>query len=299
MKRHWFSYFKNTLLVTAGTLLLAFGAAVFILPFDLVVGGMAGIAISLHRLFPVEYLTVDRWIFLLTWGLFLLGWLILGRRFAAKTLLSAILYPLGIALFSRLADPTVWGGFFALTGGKTPQLSMLLAALFGGILIGTGSALTFLGGGSTGGTDIIAFSICKFFKRLRSSYVLFAVDAATILLGLLVLQDLTLSLLGIASAFASALMVDKVFLGGSRSFSALIVSDQYEAVNRAIISRLQRTTTILPARGGYSGAEKTLLQVSFTMRQYAELMNIIKEADPDAFVTIQHTHQITGLGWTK
>ncbi len=210
MKNKLLSKAKNIALVVLGTLSLAFGTAVFILPFDLVVGGMSGLAISLHRLIPVGFLTVDRWIFLLTWGLFLLGWLLFGKGFAAKTLLSSALYPLAISLFSRLASPTALGGFFYLPAGNYPQIAMLLSALFGGLLIGAGCALTFLGGGSSGGIDVLALGLCKAQPRLRHATALFALDAATILLGALVLQDLTLTLLGILSAFTAALAVDQI-----------------------------------------------------------------------------------------
>lgn len=288
---------KNTGLVAAGTLILAFGTAIFILPFDLVIGGMSGLAVCIDRLCPWECVSKDLLITLLCWGLYLLGFLVLGKRFAAKTLVSALLYPVGITIFSRMAQPNALGGFFHLPAGEHPQVAMLLGALFGGLLIGVGCALTFLGGGSSGGTDIIAFSLCKYFKKWRSSYVIFAVDAAIILFGMIALGDLTRSLLGIISAFLCALAVDRLFLGGNRALSAQIISDRYEEINQAIIAHLQRTTTLLSAKGGYSGADKTMLQVGFSMRQYALLMMIIEHYDPDAFVTILKVQEINGNGW--
>lgn len=288
---------KNTGLVALGTLILAFATAVFILPFDLVIGGMSGLAIGIDRLCPWECVSEDLLITLLCWGLFLLGFLILGKRFAAKTLVSALLYPIGIAVFSRLADADILNGFFHLPAGEHPQAAMLLGALFGGLLIGVGCALTFLGGGSSGGTDIIAFSLCKYFKKWRSSYVIFAVDASIILFGMFAVADLTRSLLGILSAFLCALAVDRLFLGGNRALSAQIISDRYEEINQAIITHLQRTTTLLSAKGGYSGADKTMLQVSFSLRQYALLRMIIEQYDPDAFVTVLKVHEINGQGW--
>lgn len=292
-----FRLIKNTGLVALGTLILAFGTAVFILPFDLVIGGMSGLAVGIDRLCPWECVSKDLLITLLCWGLFIVGFLILGKKFAAKTLVSALLYPIGVALFSRLAEPNVLGGFFHLPAGEHPQLAMLLGALIGGILIGLGCALTFLGGGSSGGTDIIAFSLCKYFKKWRSSYVIFAVDASIIFFGMVVLGDLTRSLLGILSAFLCALVVDRIFLGGNRALSAQIVSDHYDQINQAIITHMQRTTTLFSAKGGYSGVDKTMLQVSFSMRQYALLMMIIKQYDPDAFVTVLKVHEINGEGW--
>ena len=288
---------KNTGLVALGTLILAFSTAIFILPFDLVIGGMSGLAVSIAHLCPWECISEDLLITLLCWSLFLLGFLILGRRFAAKTFVSALVYPIGVAAFSRLADENVLGGFFHLPTGNQPQLAMLLGALFGGLLIGVGCALTFLGGGSSGGTDIIAFSLCKYFKKWRSSYVIFAVDAFIILFGMFTLGDLSRSLLGVLSAFLCALAVDRIFLGGNRALSAQIISDHYEEINQAIIAHLKRTTTLVSAKGGYSGADKTMLQVSFSMRQYALLMMIIEQCDPNAFVTVLKVQEINGVGW--
>ena len=292
-----FRLIKNTGLVALGTLILAFGTAVFILPFDLVIGGMSGLAVGIDRLCPWECVSKDLLITLLCWGLFIVGFLILGKKFAAKTLVSALLYPIGVAAFSRLAEPNVLGGFFHLSAGEHPQLAMLLGALIGGLLIGLGCALTFLGGGSSGGTDIIAFSLCKYFKKWRSSYAIFAVDASIIFFGMVVLGDLTRSLLGILSAFLCALVVDRIFLGGNRALSAQIVSDHYDQINQAIIHHMHRTTTLFSAKGGYSGVDKTMLQVSFSMRQYALLMMIIEQYDPDAFVTVLKVHEINGEGW--
>lgn len=278
-------------------MILSFATAVFILPFDLVIGGMSGLAIAIDRLCPWECISKDLLITLLCWGLYLLGFLLLGKRFAAKTLVSALLYPLGVSLFSHLATADFMGGFFHLPQGEHPQVAMLLSALFGGLLIGVGCALTFLGGGSSGGTDIIAFSLCKYFKKWRSSYALFGVDAAIILFGMVALNDLTRSLLGILSAFLCALAVDRLFLGGNRALMAQIISNQYERINQAIIAHLHRTTTLLPAKGGYSGADKTMLQVCFSMRQYALLMMIIEQCDPDAFVIVFKAREINGEGW--
>jgi uncharacterized membrane-anchored protein YitT (DUF2179 family) len=175
----------------------------------------------------------------------------------------------------------------------------MLAAAVGGALIGTGCAIAFLGGGSTGGVDIIALLLCKVFRRLKSSVAFFLVDAVIIGLGVFVSKDLVLSLIGILSVLISAIMVDKVFLGGGRAFVAHIVTDKYMEVSRAVIERLDRTTTVFDAIGGYSGEGKKIIMVSFTMRQYAELMAIMKDIDKNAFITIHKAHEINGEGWTR
>ena len=289
---------RNILLTVGGTLILSFGAAIFLLPFELVTGGVPGLAIVIKALIPGDLISVDLLVTILTWMLFLLGLIFLGKDFAAKTLVSTIVFPLGISLFMKLASPDVLGGVFCMTATKYTELPLILSATVGGAFVGTGCAITFLSGGSTGGVDIIAFLLCKIFKRLKSSVAVFLVDAVIVLSGVFLLQDLVLSLLGVLSALISAVMVDKIFLGGSSAFVAQIVTDHGEKVNRAIIDEAGRTSTILEARGGYSGMDKKMLTVTFNMRHYRRLMDVIRRADPAAFITIWRAHEIHGEGWT-
>ncbi len=297
-KKEAWNQARNILLVVVGTIILAFGTAVFILPFNLIAGGMSGLAIVIDALIPAEFLTVDLIITILTWGLFLLGFLIFGKDFAAKTLISAIVYPMGTSLFLKLTDPTVLGGLFCLQASEYTELPLILAATVGGALVGAGCSLTFFGGGSTGGTDIIAFILCKIFKRLKSSTAMFLTDVAIVLLGIFVTQNLILSLLGIVSAMIIAIVIDKIFLGGTSAFVAQIVTDHGEEVNRAIIDQANRTTTIFEVQGGYSGKEKKMLTITFSMRHYTLLMDIVRQVDPSAFITIWRAHEIHGEGWT-
>lgn len=290
---------KNFCLIIIGTLILAFGTAVFVIPFDLIVGGVSGLSIIISRLVGSEFLSVDLLITILTWTLFFVGLIVLGKSFALKTLISSVVYPIGISLFSKLNDPDMLGGVFYLKGSAHSDIAILIAALFGGVLIGFGCAVTFLGGGSTGGMDILAFTVCKFFKKLRSPKVIFVLDTVVIAFGMAVLRDLAVSLLGIVAAFVSVLVMDKVFLGGSRAYMAQIISDRYEDINRAVINGLERTTTFIDVTGGYSGNKKKMLMVTFTMSQYAKLNSIINSVDKNAFVTVNRAYEINGEGWTK
>lgn len=290
---------KNIFLVIAGTLILSFGSAVFIIPFDLVTGGVSGIAIILNKIIPIEFLTVDLIITITTWLLFFVGLFVLGKSFALKTLISTIIYPVGVSLFMRLTDPSFLNGFFCLKASEHGEISLILATTLGGVCVGAGCAVTFLGGGSTGGVDIIAFSVCKIFKRIKSSVVLFIIDASIVILGMFILGDFVISLLGIFSAFIAALMIDKVFIGSSKSFIAQIISEEYEAINKEILSKIDRGSTIIDVEGGYTGSSKKMIMVSFTVNQYAEILNIIHKKDKNAFVTIHQAHEITGEGWTR
>ena len=118
------------------------------------------------------------------------------------------------------------------------------------------------------------------------------------MLGLFVIQDLILTLLGIVSAWIAATVIDRIFIGSSRAFTAQIVSEKYEEINLAIRNEVRRTTTLFVAEGGYSREHKTVIMVTFTMPQYADLMRVIKRVDPTAFVSISRAHEINGEGFT-
>ena len=288
---------KNFGLVVIGTLVLAFGCAIFVVPFSLVTGGVTGISIIIDEIIQGA-VPIDIIIGAITWGLFFLGLIILGWDFAVKTLVSTIIYPFAISIFMHLVDPDVLGGIFHLASSPHADISLIISSLFGGLCVGTGCALTFLGGGSTGGVDIFAFIICKFFKKWKSSTVIFIIDATTVILGLFVIKDLILTLLGVISAWIAATVIDRIFIGNGKAFTAQIVSDKFEEINLAIRNDVRRTTTMFVASGGYSGEPKTVLSVTFTMREYAELMNVIKRIDPTAFVSISRAHEINGEGFT-
>ncbi|MBE6584242.1 MAG: YitT family protein [Ruminococcaceae bacterium] len=290
---------KSILLVMLGTVILAFGTSVFLLPFDLVTGGVSGYSIVIKTLLPFEFITKEMIIAVLTWSLFVLGFIILGRSFAMKSLISTIVYPIATAAFSGLRSPEFMNGFFRLEDSVHSGIAILLAAIFSGVFVGLGCALSFLGGGSTGGVDVIAFTLCKIFKKAKSSVTIFIVDASAVVLGMFIIGDFIVSLLGIVSAFIAAMVIDKVFVGGDKAFVAHIVTDKSEELNEQIRERLDRTTTLFNVTGGYSGERKTVVMVSFTMAQYAELMAIVTKLDKNAFMTINRAHEINGEGWTK
>ncbi len=297
-------YIKHFLFVIVGTGILAFGTAVFLVPYELVTGGVSGIAIVLDVFFEEVFAISfgeDFYITLLTWGLFALGWIFLGKNFAAKTLISTIFYPIMYVWCSYLVDPelNVLHGYFIIQNSPYHDISVLLAATLGGACVGVGCAIAFKGGGSTGGVDVLALLLGKMFKRIKSSHIIFAIDAIIVIFGIFVIDDMVLSLLGIVSAFICAMMIDKVFLGNDGAYIAQIVSDEYEIISKGIIKQLDRTATIVDVVGAYSKESKKMLIVSFSMREYSDLINIINHADPGAFLTISRAYENHGEGWTK
>ena len=290
-------HIKNSMLVIVGTLILAFATSLFVLPHNLIIGGVSGIGIILDSIIWVEFITEELVITVLTWGLFFVGWLILGKRFAVETLISSIVFPLAIMLFNRIGTKEFMNGFFMMDPSDSSHL--VIGAVFYGILGGVGCAMTYLGGGSTGGSDILGLILAKYCKRLKSSVAIGMVDASIVISGMFFLGDFTLSLYGIFAVCLSTIVIDKVFIGTSQAFVAEIVTESHTEINRAVIEELERTTSVLTIVGGYSGEERKMLMVSFSMKQYAHLLAIINRYDPKAFVTIHRAHEINGEGWTR
>ena len=288
---------KNIFLTVAGTMILALGASLFIIPFELVVGGISSIAIIINKVIP--YISVNFIITVLAWSLFLIGLFTLGKNFAFKTLISTIIYPTFISVFTSVRNSGVFDDFLNLKASAHADVSVILAALFGGLLVGLGCAVTFLGGGSTGGIDIIAFLLSKHFKKLKTSKAIFYIDTITIILGVFIIKDLIVTLLGIMAAFISTTVIDKIFISRSKALIAQIISENYEEINEEIIKNLNRTATQITVTGGYTKSQKVMLIVSFSIRQYADLLNIVNRIDQNAFVTIHQASEINGKGWTR
>ena len=296
-------FIYNNLLVVLGTVVLAFGSAIFLIPFKLVMGGTSGIAIIVESFFfgslPEDQISIylDITVAIITWSLFLLGLIFLGKDFAMKTLVSTIVYPVAFPLFSMLVNQNALSGYFNLTNSQYAEIAIVFSGIVGGALLGAGCAIAFLGGGTTGGTDILAFLICKVFPKLKISSVTFFVDSMIIIVGAFAVKDMIISGLGIMSAYVSALVIDKIFLGGTKAYVAHIVTTTPDQISADVIKILDRTTTIMDCKGAYSGETKNVVMVSFTMREYREILSIVSKYDKKAFITVNKAHQITGEGW--
>lgn len=297
-KQDIFNNIRNIFMILLGTAILSFGTAIFLVPFDLVTGGVSGLAIVIDNIFPIG-LGIDFYLTSFTWILFFLGLFFLGKSFALKTLISTIFYPLFFTLFYNLVEYRVFNGLFVLQSSEYHDIAVLLASIFGGAFTGAGCAITFKAGGSSGGVDILALLVSKIFKKVKSSYIIFAIDAVIVVFGIFIIEDLVLSMLGMASALVCSMVIDRMFLAGDDAYVAQIVTNKSEEISQGVIDILDRTATIVDVIGAYSKQPKKMIIVSFSMREYSDLMGIINREDPSAFMTISRVHENRGEGWTQ
>ena len=294
----------NYLLVTLGCLCLAFGNAVFLVPNNLVTGGITSIAIIIQHFIDQSGSTFQA-ADIVTWGFQLLflgvSFLFLGRQYTIRTLYASILYPLFFTLFYRVNvfNGQSLGVFLQnamVDGGKEPLATLLLAAFFGGALNGLGVATSFAGGGTSGGIDVLAVLIAKV-SRIKEATVTFIVDATLVVIGMIVLWDINLGLLGIVSAFMCAIIIQIVYINGNGFIIADIVSDKRDEIQEFVSTHLDRTTTVFSAEGGYSKANRTVIRVCLSKRQFAEFKIALSKIDPGAFVTFITATMIHGEGF--
>lgn len=295
-----FNYFKDNYrqiiksysLVILGSVLLAIGTGVFLIPNAINAGGMSGIAIILKAKFGFD---VDIVVLILTWSFFLLSLLFLGLKFTLKSLLSSLIYPLALVLVTRNSyiQNLVKETFI----DNPDSTATLIAGMFGGVFVGTGVAITFIGGGSTGGVDIIVFIINKY-TRIKQSILSFVVDGTVILIGFFVLENMMASLVGIISAFITAMMIEYIFVGRSRALTALIISKEHiDEINEYIQNDMERGSTLIDVKGGYKKHPYQMIMVTFDRKEYANLVAKVAQIDKKAFLTVIQTNEVLGEGF--
>ncbi len=282
MKINWKKEITNLVSVLLANAFLAFSFVMFILPLNIVSGGMGGIGVILNAVFGLDPTVI---IFILAWSLFALGWLMMGTRFALKTLLSTIVYPIFVYLF------TLWDSLEAITA----TLDAFIGVVYGGIIGGIGVGLSFRAGGSTGGVDNLGMAAQKLFGW-KVEQVIFVIDAAIIVAGG-IFVSIEGALMGVMAAFISMVLIDKVVVGSSSSILVYIISNKHEQLNKEINLKLGRGTTLIPSQGGFTKEKKMTIQTVVSHQQYQRLRTIVNMLDPDAFMIVTNAQEVFGLGF--
>ncbi len=268
------------MLVAAGTFLLSMSVSCFILPYDILSGGVAGIAVALS---PILHIGKTWIVNTLMLGLLAVGTLVLGKSFFLNTALSSLLYPVFILLI----------GMFL----SVPETEPILASFYGGLLGGAGIGLVMRAGASTGGMDIPPLIIHKLTGAKVSTMVMI-VDGLTVILGFSV-YGISAVLVGLISVFATSFAIGKMLtIGSTVSKSVQIISDRWEEITEVVLNKLDRGATVFDAVGTYSGQNRKVLLCIVTEKEYTRLIEEINRIDPKAFVITTDAADMHGEGFT-
>ncbi|HIZ94672.1 YitT family protein [Flavonifractor sp. An112] len=279
--KHTLSYYvKSYAVITLGSLLYALAYNIFYAPNLVAMGGLTGLGQVLNALIPV--LPVGTTVFVMNVPLFFLGWKFIGGH-----LLVSSLYAMTFSSFAIDVMDMIY---------QFPPMDTMLAAIFGGALLGAGIGLVFAKGATTGGTDLIARLLKLKFAWLPMGTLVLIPDFIVIVLAAIAFGKVESALYGLVSLFITSKVMDMVLYGMDSSKVAYIISDSCKEITDAVMA-MDRGATILHGEGAYSGDEKKVLMVAFKQKEIVPLKEKVNEIDPRAFLIVCDAHDVLGEGF--
>lgn len=275
MKR-FFKFF----IMFSGAFIFAVGFNIFLKPAGVTPGGLSGLALLVNFLIP--QIPVGFFTLVLNLPLFLLGMKKLGGEFTVNTIVTTI----ALSIFLDL--PLNFLNF---------QFEPLLAAIFGGVLIGAGIGITFLQNSSTGGLDIAVRVLCKKFPQFSLGQIMLVFDAVIALSAGIVFGNISNSLYAVITMYVASITLDAILYGLNYAKAALIITDHSDKINASIQRTLSRGTTLIPCFGGFSKNEKTLLLCAVKRNELSALKRAVAQADENAFMILTEAHEVAGFGF--
>lgn len=269
---------KEYLMITGGTMIIAAAVFFFLVPSHLAVGSVSGLAVVISRFLPVpvSYIT-----FGLNMICLVLGFLLIGNEFGAKTVYTSILMPLFLWIFER-----IFPNFQSMT--QDPFLDMLCYCF----VVSIGLALLFLRNASSGGLDIIAKILNQYLRMDLGA----AMSASGLVVSLLsaLCYDRKVVIISLIGTYLNGVILDKFIFGLDEKKKVCIISPKFEEIRQFLLYELHSGATVYEAFGAYGDMPKRLeIQVIVDKNEYAALMKFMAKTDPKAFMTVYTLKTIT------
>ncbi|MBW9151662.1 YitT family protein [Clostridium estertheticum] len=273
---------KEYILITIGIALVALGLYFFLIPNDLAVGGVSGLAMVINQYMPG--LTIGALMFVLNVVLFVVGFMFIGSSFGVRTMYASFGLSGMIWVLEKL---------FPMSGSITNDI--FLELIFGILIGAVGMGMVFNQNASTGGTDIIAKMLNKYFHLEIGKSLLIADLFITILAG--VAFGPRIGMYALLGVIINGYTVDAVIAGINNCKKVEVVSSKGEEIKRFIIEDLNRGATLYMAKGAYTNDEKEIITTVLGKKQFIKLKNHIKEIDKTAFIITYNVHETVGEGF--
>ena len=303
-----FGWWRDMIAFVIGCVMVSAGFVFFINPYNIVPGGVYGAGIVLHNIFPSVQVGTFGYMFDIP--LLITALIIFGKQFGGRTLFAACITPGLMNIISALAYPTeealhsldpaqLLGGAINLSD------HLMLTCILGGTILGAGLGLVVRSNATTGGTDIVAMLLNKYFHVPFSRGVLLA-DSCVVLAGLLVIGfgigmendgasgGWLLSLYSLICIFVSSRVIDYVIDGASYDKLLFIISNENEKLRHFIIHDMERGATILKASGMYTKEDKEMIFLVVSRREVAQVQRKVKSIDPKAFLVVTDAYDTYG-----
>ena len=269
------------ILTIIGSGIMAVGISLFLLPNQLSSGGIAGIATITYYLLKIPMGTM---ILLINIPLFLFSFFKIGKSFFIKSLIGTISLSYFIDFFDK---------FEPLTNDR------LLACIYGGILIGLGTAILLKANSSTGGSDLISFIIKEYKPSIRPSNVITLIDIGIIALNVIFFREIEIGLYSAIAIYIMGKIIDILFEGIDFTKLLLIISNHTEEIAKEIGQKVQRGATGIYGKGMYTNEDKLILMCAASRGDVNRIKLIAKKIDPKSFIIITNSREVVGLGFKK
>lgn len=280
MEKLWKSYgwIVKTLF---GSAIFALGFSLFLEPNNINSGGISGLAQAIAHVIGIQ--NVGLLSVLLNLPLFLIGGIRVGKRFFAGSLIGMLVSGVLIDLFASISI-----GF----------QDALVSGIYGGLLCGLGIGVVFAAGTSTGGSDILVRLLKLHYRNVPIGMISMTFDALVVILTGIVFRDISRALYSGIAVFITGQVMDLVVYRFDYSKVAIIISDQAEAIAKAVAEKLDRGVTFLDGQGYYTRQDKKVVLTVVKKGQLADLKELVMERDEAAFVIVQEAHQVLGDGFS-
>lgn len=279
MKKNFLQLAKETFIVTLGCMIMAFNINYFFLGNKLAQGGVGGLSLIVHYL---SHIDISYIYFGLNVPLIIVAYIFIGKEFVIKTLYATVVLTISLKIFGNFREPLD---------------EILMASILGGALNGIGIGIVFYAGGSTGGTDIIAKIINKYYG-IALGKVLLAMDFIILSLVAFIFGKI-IFMYTLISLIVTAKIVDLVQEGIYSAKGVTIITNKTEELKNRIMQDVERGLTIINAQGAYTQRDVSMLYCVVGKYQLMKVKNIVKEVDPEAFMIVSHVHEVIGKGFLK
>lgn len=271
---------KDFILITIGILLVAISVVYFFDPNNIAAGGITGLAIVINRYVP--FISIGPLVLIMDGILFIIALIIIGPKFGAKSIYCSLLLSTSMWVMQKFIP-------FNVTD------DLMLATIFGTLIAAGGMAIVFNANASSGGTDIIAKILNKFF-HFDIGKSLLMVDFLVTLLGAMTF-GVKMGLYGLLSVIINGVVIDKIIAGFKVKSEITIISDKNKEISKYILNDLERGCTFIKGVGAFTGKETALLYTVLDRSEFIKLKNHISEIDKNAFITVGEVHEVMGEGF--
>ena len=271
---------KEFALITMGIFLVAVSVVYFFEPNNIAAGGITGLAIVINHYIP--FISIGPLVLMMDAILFIVALIVLGAKFGAKTIYSSFLLSTSMWLMQTFIPINITN-------------DLILATIFGTLISAVGMAIVFNANASTGGTDIIAKILNKFF-HFEIGKSLLIVDFLVTLLGA-VTFGINIGLYGLLAVIINGVVIDNIIAGFKTKSEITIISEKNKEISKFILDDLERGCTFIKGIGGFTRKDTSILYTVLDRNEFIKLKNKIKEIDKNAFITVGEVHEVMGEGF--